>query len=293
MKLMLLRQCLSGRVGVAFIAAGLFLGACGTTDTLESESESQSRGWFKPGDHVATGEASWYGPGFYGRRTANGEVYRPGTMTAAHRTLPFGTWLCVTNLRNNRSESVRINDRGPFVGHRIIDLGQGAAQSLGVSGVARVRLVFGKCGATAVAAGPTKEELAKQAREACAKGVTVVKVDPEDASLAPSFRVSVINAKCPATKVVVYAQQGEALVKQREWVFMSATRPGSLRSVTMTFEGAEPPAQVLLQRNDETFGPITEQIVRVLDSLKPAEASEQEIEASMETAPEIRQDASL
>jgi hypothetical protein len=61
----------------------------------------------------------------------------------------------------------------------------------------------------------------------------------------------------------------------------------------MTFEGAEPPAQVLLQRNDETFGPITEQIVRVLDSLKPAEASEQEIEASMETAPEIRQDASL
>ena len=91
---------------------------------------------------VITGEASWYGPGFFGNRTASGEVYQPGTMTAAHRTLPFGTKVRVTNLWNGRSEVIRINDRGPFVHHRVIDLGHGAASSLGLtaSGIAQVRL---------------------------------------------------------------------------------------------------------------------------------------------------------
>ena len=91
---------------------------------------------------VITGEASWYGPGFYGNRTANGEIYRQGTMTAAHRTLPFGTKVRVTNLWNGRSAVIRINDRGPFVAHRVIDLGHGAASTLGLisSGIAEVRL---------------------------------------------------------------------------------------------------------------------------------------------------------
>ena len=91
---------------------------------------------------VITGEASWYGPGFYGNYTANGEIYRQGTMTAAHRTLPFGTKVRVTNLRNGRSAVIRINDRGPFVDHRVIDLGHGAASSLGLisSGIAQVKL---------------------------------------------------------------------------------------------------------------------------------------------------------
>jgi len=91
---------------------------------------------------VSNGEASWYGPGFCGNRTANGEVFRPGTLTAAHRTLPFGTRVRVTNLWNGRSTEVRINDRGPFHGNRIIDLAHGAAQKLGLtaSGIAQVRL---------------------------------------------------------------------------------------------------------------------------------------------------------
>lgn len=91
---------------------------------------------------VTTGQASWYGPGFYGGRTANGDVLRPGDFTAAHRSLPFGTKVRVTNLWNGRSAVVRINDRGPFVGHRLIDLGPGAASHLGLvaSGVASVRL---------------------------------------------------------------------------------------------------------------------------------------------------------
>jgi len=91
---------------------------------------------------VMSGQASWYGPGFYGNRTASGEVFRPGTLTAAHRWLPFGTRVRVTNLYNGRSTVVRINDRGPFHGGRIIDLAHGAATELGVtsSGVAQVKL---------------------------------------------------------------------------------------------------------------------------------------------------------
>jgi rare lipoprotein A len=91
---------------------------------------------------ASTGQASWYGPGFYGNRTANGEVFRPGTFTAAHRSLPFGTKVLVTNMANGKSAMVRINDRGPFHGSRVIDLAHGAARELGVtsSGIASVKL---------------------------------------------------------------------------------------------------------------------------------------------------------
>ena len=79
---------------------------------------------------VVNGQASWYGPGFYGRRTASGETLQRGTFTAAHRTLPFGTRVRVTNLSNGRSVIVRINDRGPHRRHRVIDLAHGAASEL-------------------------------------------------------------------------------------------------------------------------------------------------------------------
>jgi rare lipoprotein A len=89
-----------------------------------------------------SGEASWYGPGFHGARTANGESFNQYGLTAAHRNLPFGTQVRVTNLNNGRSVLVRINDRGPFVGGRVIDLSQGAASVIGVTntGVAPVRI---------------------------------------------------------------------------------------------------------------------------------------------------------
>lgn len=84
------------------------------------------------------GVASWYGPGLYGNLTANGEVFRPGTLTAAHPSLPMGSRVKVTNRDNGRVAVVRINDRGPYIGGRIIDLAHGAAQQLGVSGLANV-----------------------------------------------------------------------------------------------------------------------------------------------------------
>jgi rare lipoprotein A len=88
------------------------------------------------------GMASWYGPGFAGRTTSNGEVFDPAQLTAAHRTLPFGTRVLVTNLENGASIVVRINDRGPFKAGRIIDLSRAAAEGIGMlrSGVARVRV---------------------------------------------------------------------------------------------------------------------------------------------------------
>ena len=95
-----------------------------------------------PGAYVEQGIASWYGVPFHGRRAANGEVYDMNQPTAAHRTLPFGSMVRVTNLDNGRKTEVRITDRGPFVEGRIIDLSFAAARSVDMvgAGIARVRL---------------------------------------------------------------------------------------------------------------------------------------------------------
>lgn len=91
---------------------------------------------------AAQGIASWYGPGFHGRRTASGETFNQNALTAAHRYLPFGTRVRVTNMRNGRSVVVRINDRGPFARGRIVDLSAAAASAIGLkrSGVAPVQV---------------------------------------------------------------------------------------------------------------------------------------------------------
>ncbi|KOR34416.1 hypothetical protein AM228_24210 [Planktothricoides sp. SR001] len=88
---------------------------------IKNSGRSYNEGW-----------ASWYGPGFDGNYTASGEVFDQYDMTAAHPSLPFGTLVQVTNLDNGASVTVRINDRGPFAGGRIIDLSAGAAEALGM-----------------------------------------------------------------------------------------------------------------------------------------------------------------
>jgi rare lipoprotein A len=95
----------------------------------------------KPG-YTETGVASWYGHPYHGRPAANGEIYDMEKLTAAHRTLPFDTWLRVVNLGNGKTVEVRINDRGPFVEGRIIDLSHAAARAIDMigSGIARVRI---------------------------------------------------------------------------------------------------------------------------------------------------------
>ena len=91
---------------------------------------------------VIRGRASWYGPGFHGKKTASGEIFDQGRLTAAHKTLPLGTKAKVTNLKNGNSVEVEINDRGPYVGDRVIDLSRAAANALGFveSGLTLVRI---------------------------------------------------------------------------------------------------------------------------------------------------------
>lgn len=95
-----------------------------------------------PGEYVEEGVASWYGVPFDGHRTSDGEIYHMHQLTAAHRTLPFGSIVRVTNLDNGKQTEVRINDRGPFVADRVIDLSLSAAQAIGMvgPGTAKVRL---------------------------------------------------------------------------------------------------------------------------------------------------------
>lgn len=90
------------------------------------------------------GVASWYGPGFHGKKTANGETFNTHAMTAAHKTLPFNSRVKVTNTSNGRSVVVRINDRGPFAHERVIDLSRAAADKIGLikDGTCPVRIEY-------------------------------------------------------------------------------------------------------------------------------------------------------
>ena len=112
----------------------LFMAACNTTASNDpSVTGSISQANIETTKAFQRGAASWYGPGFHGRRTASGEAFNSSAMTAAHRSLPFGTRLRVVNEENGRSVVVRVNDRGPFARQRVIDLARGPAQALGLT----------------------------------------------------------------------------------------------------------------------------------------------------------------
>ena len=147
----------------ACLVLGLLLSGCAETTFVVNQSKGVGQGsvpyskykvgnpyqvdgvWYYPAvdySYDQTGIASWYGPGFVGHQTANGEEYDQNGMTAAHKTLPMPTLVRVTNLENGRQIQVRINDRGPFVNDRIIDLSRRSAELLGVvgPGTAKVRV---------------------------------------------------------------------------------------------------------------------------------------------------------
>lgn len=112
---------------------------CLSVTSASAQDVQASPGLGGAGESAAMqrGLASWYASG---KRTASGERFNPDGLTAAHRTLPFGTRVRVVNRANGRSVVVRINDRGPFVGRRVIDLARGSARALGIQGVASVSL---------------------------------------------------------------------------------------------------------------------------------------------------------
>lgn len=114
-------------------AAVLAFASAGSTVAMTDTAVAASAGG---------GHASYYGKRFHGRTTANGEKFNMNAMTAAHKTLPFGTKVKVTNRNNGKSVVVRINDRGPYIGGRVIDLSRGAAAKIGMlnSGTANVSI---------------------------------------------------------------------------------------------------------------------------------------------------------
>lgn len=116
--------------------------ACGAALVAIWAVSAAAHGTMPTPANPVIGTASWYGPGFQGRLTANGERFDQNELTAAHRTLPFGTRLRVTNETTGKSVVVRVNDRGPFVGKRVIDLSRGAAERIGLvhKGIGRVKL---------------------------------------------------------------------------------------------------------------------------------------------------------
>jgi rare lipoprotein A len=127
------RRLASLIVAVAFAAALLAVPA---PETNVPSQAAEAPIW------TQNGKVSWYGPGFHGRRTANGEIFDTNEMTMAHRSLAFGSRVRVTNLDNGRSIVVRVNDRGPYVGGRIADLSHAAASRLGFieDGVVHARI---------------------------------------------------------------------------------------------------------------------------------------------------------
>ena len=132
--------------GAAFRFLMVVIGAALATSALDPQEALASTNRRQSSDRASgfdqTGTASWYGPRFHGRKTANGETYDQWGMTAAHRTLPLGSVVYVTNQRNGKTARVRINDRGPYAGNRIIDLSTHVADVLGIrsSGLGQVRV---------------------------------------------------------------------------------------------------------------------------------------------------------
>jgi rare lipoprotein A len=137
------RQFVIILTGAALLIAGcapapVYLG--GPPTGVESDTRPATQG---NGDNpTLSGIASYYGKEFHGRKTASGEPFNMNALTAAHRTLPFNTTVKVTNARNGKNVTVRINDRGPFIAGRIIDLSYAAAKAIGLLSIGQVTVTI-------------------------------------------------------------------------------------------------------------------------------------------------------
>ena len=131
------------KAGVAAVTLIFTLGASAANDSAVDAKDAKTQTeTVKPRRWYEVGVASWYGRYFQGRKTAMGETYDMNGLTCAHRSLPLGSWIRVTNLKNRKSIFVRVNDRGPVPEDRIVDLSYGAAKAVGLAerGLGRVKL---------------------------------------------------------------------------------------------------------------------------------------------------------
>lgn len=132
---------------LALVCSSAFIVGCSGSDSIAAR-----RGYVRfPGKHYASkekaeigttisGEASYYGPGFHGKKTASGEIFNQNDLTCAHKKFPFGTVLKVTRIDNGESVVVRVNDRGPYVGDRILDLSVAAGKKIGLDKVGHAKV---------------------------------------------------------------------------------------------------------------------------------------------------------
>lgn len=192
-------------------------------------------------NHTETGTASWYGPGFHGKQTANGEIFDKYELTAAHRTLQLPSIIKVTNLDNGRSAILRVNDRGPFAHNRILDVSERAATMLGFKnkGVAKIRLE--------VVADASKEvaSIAKTGRSTRGYEVALnqptARTSPNNAVVPPQIPPSrlepvtevALNAGQPSVQPVQTARVAEVQAKPLNQVVNTAAVP-SLQNVANT-----------------------------------------------------------
>jgi rare lipoprotein A len=159
--------------------------------------------WYYPRvdySYDEVGIASWYGPGFHGEMTANGEIYDMNDMTAAHKTLPLPCIVRVTNLENGRTLKLRVNDRGPFVGERIIDVSRRAAQMLGFhgAGTAQVRVQIEAEESQQLAAALTGAPVAAIGAAAMPSTLYAPPASPAAPQPAPPAETAVAAAEAPA-----------------------------------------------------------------------------------------------
>lgn len=133
---------MKGGVAIVTLMMAFGVAVSSASDPAPAAKSSAPSSRHKPKTHhwYQIGEASWYGSHFQGHTTANGESFNMYALTCAHRSLPLGSWIRVTNLRNHKSIFVRVNDRGPVPDDRIIDLSYAAARAVGIHGLAKVKL---------------------------------------------------------------------------------------------------------------------------------------------------------
>lgn len=218
---------------VCVLLLAAVLAGCGTSGGPGSSSVGgykigkpyQVKGvWYYPAEdfnYRETGIASWYGPGFHAKSTANGERYDQNDMTAAHRTLPMPSIVRVTNLENGRSIVVRVNDRGPFANNRIIDMSKRGAETLGFigKGTARVQVEVMKAESQAVAAaakrGESTREYPVMASAAPREKVETVSLPPVSAPLPPEKTEVAVYQMPPEKQAAVAAPTDVQLRNQQ------------------------------------------------------------------------------
>ncbi len=193
------------RTVLIFAALVCFFSACGPKRKIKTAKPA-------PIGSSERGIASWYGDPYHGRHAANGEIYDMEKLTAAHRTLPFGTWVRVKNLSNDRTVDVRIQDRGPFVHHRIIDLSRAAAREIELigPGTAKVRLTVIPPPAVRVSAAAAPVEIAPPSPAAAKTDLFAVQIGAfQDRTKAESLAVS-MKELYGAARIVI--REGKARI---------------------------------------------------------------------------------